>query len=358
MGNKEGKPKADKPQKGDGAKPDKPKKAKKTKPIQCVVLGIAASGKSTFTRQLRVIHGIAFTPTELDNIKNIIRGNVVSGLHEVTQLAARRDLELQEVNIKHARYLETLTKETNFNEVWKEDKFVAKLESLWSDPSVQTTWATSDATLSNLAYFMKKVETIATDAYVPDHDDVFRARQRTAGAATTEFVVAKQAWSFKDAGGQPYERKLWPDIIASALHAIMFFVALDEYDSPSDAEPNQTKMEDSLAAWKDLFELPSVKTSCVLLFLNKVDLFTQKWEKDPTSFKKIFEKGASATNVDEAVQVVGEHYVTSIAEEFQAPGKIYIAPVTALDTGLVTTVFNQVRIHVIKSRMAGAGMRI
>jgi hypothetical protein len=312
-------------------------------------VGITASGKSTFAKQLRVIHGISFTEMELDNIKTIIRSNIINGLHEVIQLVNKNNLELQEVNIKYARYLDTLTKETNCNEIWKETGFIQKLQSLWLDPSVRISSESPTATLWNLSYFMNKIELIATDTYIPNNDDIFRFRQRTSGAAITEFTAAKQVWNFKDAGGQASERKLWPEIIATGLHAIIFFVALDEYDSPSDINPMKTKMEDSLEAWCDLFKLPSVKTSCVLLFLNKIDLFTDKWKKDSTSFKKIFNKQQSVINVNDAISVIGDYYISNIPEEFQVPGKIYVAPVNSLDTGLITAVFNQVKVHVVKN---------
>lgn len=343
MGNKEGKPKNS----SDITKTIK--KPSKNKEIRCVVLGIAASGKTTFVRQLRVIHGAVFTQTELHNIKNIIRSNIVIGLYETAQVAARRNLELEEINIKYVRLLESLTTIINSGEIWKEDTFIPKLQSLWSDPAIQTAWQTSDKTLYNLEYFMGKIESISTDIYIPNNDDIFRARQRTSGAAATDFKVDKQLWNFKDAGGQPFERKSWPDIIDTGVDAIMFFVSLDEYDFSSDIDPTRTKMEESLAAWKDLFGLPAVRTSCVLLFLNKVDIFTQKWTEDRTSFDKIFEKGKQATTVTEAIRVVGDYYNASIDDEFRVPGKIYMSPITALDTSLVTNVFNQVKIH-IRSR--------
>lgn len=34
------------------------------------------------------------------------------------------------------------------------------------------------------------------------------------------FQTPKQSWVFKDAGGQLYERKLWPDIIQSTLYSL------------------------------------------------------------------------------------------------------------------------------------------
>jgi len=190
---------------------------------------------------------------------------------------------------------------------------------------------------------------------VPTQDDIFRARQRTAGAATTEFVTNKHSWSFKDAGGQPYERKLWPSIIASGLHAIMFFVALDEYDCPSDATPTQTKMQDSLEAWKDLFTIASVKDSCVLLFLNKNDLFETKFAKDQTSFKKHFPEFMGSTS-EEGKQAVSDLYLASVPEDLKAT--IFVSVVTALDTSLVKTVFEKVRVHVVRQRMHSSGLLI
>jgi guanine nucleotide-binding protein subunit alpha len=253
---------------------------------------------------------------------------------------------LQETNNKHARYIETLVKSNN-SEIWKETNFVEKLKSLWSDESMRTSWESSDATLSNLNYFMEKIDIIATDAFIPNNDDIFRSRQRTAGAANTDFIIAKQKWIFKDAGGQASERKLWPDIIETGLHAVMFFVALDEYDTPSDTEHGKTKMDESLDAWSELINLPSVQSSCILLFLNKVDLFTKKFQKDSSSFKKIFNQKNNEVTLSDAISIVGDRYTHNI--DTQIFNKIYVTPVNSLDTELVTSVFKQVKVHVIKN---------
>jgi len=129
---------------------------------------------------------------------------------------------------------------------------------------------------------MDNLERIASSDYVPNDDDILRARQRTVGSGIVRFEAYKYSWQIIDVGGQKIERDKWKSIMSEhRIAAIIYFSSLDEYNVEPDEEPknNRTKMEESMDVFKLLIadndELDDLNT-CLILFLNKSDIFFEK----------------------------------------------------------------------------------
>jgi hypothetical protein len=63
--------------------------------------------------------------------------------------------------------------------------------------------------------------------------------------------IEKYQWVIIDVGGQKVERRKWIHSLQN-LTALIYFVAMDEYDIQSDDEPGKTKMEESLGIWEEV----------------------------------------------------------------------------------------------------------
>lgn len=63
-----------------------------------------------------------------------------------------------------------------------------------------------------------------------------------------------------DVGGQPGQRKKWSSAVPpdTELSSAFFFVAADEYDVPSEENPQKTKIEISLSTPIGISKLPSI----------------------------------------------------------------------------------------------------
>jgi len=81
-----------------------------------------------------------------------------------------------------------------------------------------------------------------------------------------------------DVGGQRGERKKWIHCFENVT-AIMYIASLIEYDQVLAEDRTRNRLEESLALFTGIINLPWFKTASVILFLNKRDLFKDKVEK-------------------------------------------------------------------------------
>lgn len=347
MGNRQGK-----------KDPSKPKKQKKPKHVLRVLsLGISGSGKTTFAKQMKIITLGGFADDEIQIHKEIVLQNVLIGIQELIKQAEKLEYQVDGDNLKHCRYFSQLhVIDTQWNE-----KMGEKIKLLWQDPAIQRTWKAAPGfqlQMVHFDYFMDNLERISKADYLPTHDDMLRARQRTTGEQVTSFVIEKTGWDIIDVGGQRPERSKWEAIINSkeSVTGIIYFAALDEFNMLSTEETGKTKMEISLQVFTELLNSQALQDRpyiTVLLFLNKVDLLEVKLqqEEDSTKFKELFPNYTEGVN--SACECVKERFISPFPDI-----KIHTHYICALNTNLMADVFKEVRTTIFDNRLSTSGVRI
>jgi GTPase SAR1 family protein len=331
MGNRQAK-------KGD---PSKPKKAKKPKHILRVLsLGISGSGKTTFAKQMKIITMGGFADDEIQLHKEIVLQNILIGIQELIKQAEKLEYQVEGDNLKHCRFFAQLhVIDTQWNE-----KMGDKIKLLWQDPAIQRTWKAAPGfqlQMVHFDYLMENLDRISKFDYVPTHDDMLRARQRTTGEQVTSFVIEKTGWDLIDVGGQKPERTKWEAIINSkdTVSGIIYFAALDEFNMLSTEETGKTKMEISLQVFSELLNsqvLLDRPYITLLLFLNKMDLLEVKLQndEDKAKFKEIFPNYTDGVN--SACECVKERFVSPFPDV-----KIHTHYICALNTTLMANVLKR-----------------
>lgn len=76
---------------------------------------------------------------------------------------------------------------------------------------------------------MEKIDTIAQKDYLPDLQDVLRARVPTTGIIEYTFSLKKVIFRMVDVGGQRSQRRKWIHCFEDVT-SLIFVVALSEYD--------------------------------------------------------------------------------------------------------------------------------
>jgi len=71
--------------------------------LHCIILGVAGSGKSTFTKQLRLLDNQTWSATELEDFRNVIRRDLLIGLQELIGRCDKLKFEIAGENKKYAR---------------------------------------------------------------------------------------------------------------------------------------------------------------------------------------------------------------------------------------------------------------
>jgi len=245
-----------------------------------------------------------------------------------------------------------------FEATW-DKKLAKKVKSLWEDPAIQQTWAQSSQfqiQMSNLEYLMSNIDRIAQPNYVPTKDDILQARQRTTGQQTTTFMKEKYTWDLIDVGGQKPERSKWEKIMnENNLHAVIYFAGLDEYNMQSIEEPGKTKMQISLEVFSEVAKTVEKQQVCLLLFLNKIDLFEKKMldEHHTSDYKKFFpDYKGEPENLEKCCHYIRDKFIASAGPEISENLEVYTHIMCALDTEAITTVFEAVKENIFMKRIS------
>jgi len=320
-------------------------------------LGISGSGKTTFAKQMKIITLGGFTEEEKNNQRQIVLYNIILGLQELIKQAEKEEYPIDPNNLKHCRYFKQLD---SIETEWTE-KIARKASILWLDPGIQKAFREDShfqTQISHIDHFMGNLERITAQNYVPTNEDMLRARQRTSGEQTTVFIHEKIKYELYDCGGQKPERGKWEEIINSkeSVSAIIYFVALDEYNVESFEEPEKTKMQISLEAWRDIIKSETIKERdiTVLLFLNKIDLLTKKLlnSEERAEFGNIYPQ-YSGDGIDSATESVKKKFL-----EYSKDRDVSTHVICALDTGLMELIFKTIKTTVFNARLLTAGYKI
>jgi len=230
-------------------------------------------------------------------------------------------------------------------------KIGERVRILWEDEAIQSTWneiPNYQFQVPNLDYLLDNLDRYVLPDFVPNNEDILCARFRTTGTQLTKFIREKYQWEIIDIGGQRPERMKWKDIIKSGIDCVIYFSALDEYNMLSSEEKNKTKMGLSLDVFQEVVRDAKESNICLILFLNKVDLFIKKINQDKSfaEFQNTFPDYRGGQNVDKAID-----YIKNLFLRKTSPEDIYVQITCTLDTQAIYSAFVTVKDFIWKTRM-------
>ncbi|XP_020507179.1 guanine nucleotide-binding protein G(q) subunit alpha [Labrus bergylta] len=240
-----------------------------------LLLGTGESGKSTFIKQMRIIHGRGYSDEDKRSFTRLVYQNIFTAMQAMIQAMGTLQIPYKNENNKaNARlvgevHVEKVTTLTN--------PYVDAIKSLWSDPGIQECYhrkreyQLSDST----KYYLSDLDRIAESAYLPTQQDVLRVRVPTTGILEYPFDMENVVFRMVDVGGQRSERRKWIHCFENVT-SIMFLVALSEYDQVLVESANENRMEESMALFRTIINYEWFRFSSVILFLNKIDLLEEK----------------------------------------------------------------------------------
>lgn len=318
--------------------------------LKVLMLGISGSGKSTFAKQMKIIHMEGFSENEIELYKTVMRVNVLIGMKELTKQTTKIDQHVSEKNRRKARFFNEAN-HYNFETMeWSSD-LVKKLVALWDDPAIKLVW--QDASLHqyqiiNMDYMMQHLDRISSPDFIPNNQDILLARQRTTGFTTIEFMKDKYKWELIDVGGQIPERAKWDTVMGEGATAVIYFAGLDEYNMTSADDRTKSKMQISLEVFKTVINSDLLENSTLFLFLNKVDLLEKKLT-DPHHYHQLktnFPQYTGTQNLTEVTQFFRSQFLDL------APGKeIHPHIICAIDTDMMNRVFEVIKQNIFAQRM-------
>ncbi|XP_043421663.1 guanine nucleotide-binding protein subunit alpha-14 [Prionailurus bengalensis] len=243
--------------------------------FKLLLLGTGESGKSTFIKQMRIIHGSGYSDEDRKGFTKLVYQNIFTAMQSM--IRAMDTLRIQyvcEQNKENAQ----LIREVEVDKVcaFSRDQ-VEAIKQLWQDPGIQECYdRRREYQLSDSArYYLTDIDRIAMPSFVPTQQDVLRVRVPTTGIIEYPFDLENIIFRMVDVGGQRSERRKWIHCFESVT-SIIFLVALSEYDQVLAECDNENRMEESKALFKTIITYPWFLNSSVILFLNKKDLLEEK----------------------------------------------------------------------------------
>uniref|UniRef100_A0A4X2LBZ3 Guanine nucleotide-binding protein subunit alpha n=2 Tax=Vombatus ursinus TaxID=29139 RepID=A0A4X2LBZ3_VOMUR len=237
--------------------------------------GTGESGKSTFIKQMRIIHGSGYSDEDRKGFTKLVYQNIFTAMQAM--IRAMDTLHIQYVSEQNKENAQMI-REVEVDKVsMLPRKQVEAIKKLWEDPGIQECYdRRREYQLSDSAkYYLSDIDRIAMPSFVPTQQDVLRVRVPTTGIIEYPFDLENIVFRMVDVGGQRSERRKWIHCFESVT-SIIFLVALSEYDQVLAECDNENRMEESKALFKTIITYPWFLNSSVILFLNKKDLLEEK----------------------------------------------------------------------------------
>lgn len=240
-----------------------------------LLLGAGESGKSTIVKQMRILHVNGFKEEErkekIDDIKRNIRDAILTICDAMEKLNIR--LENEELQTQLDWIIDRAS-EANFD---YPPEFWTYTDLLWNDKGIQLCYERSNEyqLIDCAKYFLDRVPVIMQPNFIPDEQDILRCRVLTSGIFETTFTVERVNFHMFDVGGQRDERRKWIQCF-NDVTAIIFVTAMSGYNLTLREDATQNRLKESLDLFKNLWNNRWLKNISTILFLNKLDLLTEK----------------------------------------------------------------------------------
>ncbi|XP_003742733.1 guanine nucleotide-binding protein subunit alpha-11 [Galendromus occidentalis] len=318
--------------------------------LKLLLLGTGESGKSTFIKQMRIIHGRGYTEKDRAQFARIVYQNIFMAMQSLIdamkllgiQYAARE--RLADANLISAIEYRTVS---TFGE-----PYVQALKKLWDDPGIKECYARRrEFQLTDSAkYFLSNVDRFAAEDFLPNQEDVLRVRVPTTGVVDYTFEINSHRFRMVDVGGQRSERHRWIHCFSNVT-SIVFLVAVSEYDQVLLEKDNVNRMEESLALFKLIISYKWFQNASMILFLNKKDLLEEKIANSHLADYFPEYTGPKA-DAYQARQFILDMFLAVNEGEFgMKPRQIYSHFTCATDTNNIRFVFDSVKNTLIQNNI-------
>ncbi|XP_048731239.2 uncharacterized protein LOC125648302 [Ostrea edulis] len=254
-------------------------KKEELRKLKILLLGTAESGKSTITKQMKIIHSNGFDMSErLEKISDI-RRNIQQSIVVLLSAMDKLDIPFENEGNKESR--DFIMSEAGDPESHRRNECLDHAEKLWADAGVKTCYSRSHKfqLIDCAKYFLDKISEIKSPAYVPSDQDILRCRSLTTSIQHTEFEVPDGGHQVKfdvyDVGGQQGERKKWIQVFDSVT-AILFVVDCSSFDQTLREDPTKNRLLEALENFEQVWNNRFLKYVSVLLFINKIDVLAEK----------------------------------------------------------------------------------
>jgi len=321
-------------------------------------LGIGGCGKTTFVRQMKIMHNVKWEDVEIDRFTQLIRKLVTIGMSDIINVAKKMKLQFSAENESNVESIKEFARDREKSSVSAEN--IEILRAVWEDPTSQLIVKQYQERIAttHIAYFWENIDRIMQDSFKPTDEDILRIRMRTVGAYSTIVRIERNYFEFFDVGGQKPERAKWEKLLQSQeFSCILYFLATDEWDvMDEEREIDSTKMEMSRIIFKEVLSSKDIPEDVpIILFMNRSDLFSERIKNKESfeSFQNTFQQYTGGQDPEAAMDHLCKKF-TEDTPKRKDPTKFYIT--NALDRHSMEPVWKAVKEHALQRAVKNMGL--
>ena len=324
-------------------------KSKIKKEMKILSLGTAGSGKSTFFKQMKVIHLGGFSEEERRTYRDGILISIFNFTYKVLDTYGVFLLDPYESEIYQK--LRHLNIKKTPQEISHESHIFDDLMAFFQSENCKKFLANTNENIYSLVYFVNKIDEILKDDYIPTTEDILHVRIPTTGVVEMIFDYKNIPFRMIDVGGQSSERRKWFHCFAD-VNAIIFVVDISSYDLISSDDGKMNSLIESLAVFSTVCSNCWLKNSSMIIFYNKVDLFESKLSKTPLSV--CWPTCEDSNNFESAAAFVQMQFETTFKNHNQ--NAVYSFFTCATDTKNVDKAFQASSDMILNKNLALTGL--
>ncbi|XP_063905371.1 guanine nucleotide-binding protein G(o) subunit alpha isoform X3 [Zophobas morio] len=322
------------------------------KDIKLLLLGAGESGKSTIVKQMKIIHESGFTSEDFKQYRPVVYSNTIQSL--VAILRAMPNLGISYGNNEReidGKMVFDVIQRMEDTEPFSEE-LLAAMKRLWADSGVQECFGRSNEYQLNdsAKYFLDDLDRLGAKEYQPTEQDILRTRVKTTGIVEVHFSFKNLNFKLFDVGGQRSERKKWIHCFEDVT-AIIFCVAMSEYDQVLHEDETTNRMQESLKLFDSICNNKWFTDTSMILFLNKKDLFAEKIKKSPLT--TCFGEYSGAQEYSEAAAYIQGQFE---AKNKSSSKEIYCHMTCATNTHNIQFVFDAATDVIIVKNLQNCGL--
>lgn len=312
-----------------------------------LLLGNAEAGKSTFLKQMKLIHGQGFKVDEKRRLVPFIYRQIVAVIRCICRAMRLLQINFHDnENEEYARILYSSNDDVDDESsvLVLSPQVVDAIKHIWSDEGVKTCYhRRREYRLTDSAkYFLDDIDRISAHNFTPTDDDILRVRIPTTGIVQEDFHFSHVQLRIVDVGGQKTERRKWIHCFDNVT-SVIFLASLIEYDQRVDDPSEQILMEESLALFRVIISSEYFINASVILFLNKTDLFAERLAAKPLRMTYPEFDGVD-NDVDAAKDFIKNKYLRLVpSRERYAEKNIYPHFTCSVDSKNIRIVFESVK---------------
>ncbi|CAI5455196.1 unnamed protein product [Caenorhabditis angaria] len=320
--------------------------------INLLLLGSGESGKSTFVKQMQIIHGAGeFTADEVRSYRQQIYQNAISAMRVLLDARNKLGIEWEKPSRqsdvpKIMRFtVSDLLKGIDFSTFIE---IAPVIRDFWEDAAIRKTYDQRNLfqISDSCQYFFEHISRIALPDFCPTNRDILFCRKATRGISEHIFEINKIPFRFIDVGGQRSQRQKWFQCFTD-ITSILFMVASNEYDQVILEDRRTNRVVESKSVFETIVNNRAFSNVSIILFMNKSDLLKDKVPK--SDIRQYF------------TDYTGDHLSVRdiqffLVDKFEASRRDRARPffyhfTTAVDTENIRRVFRDVRESILEQNL-------